>query len=723
MNRAVRRGAAFCAALLLCLSCLSCSFGGIRIEPLEPDAPDGPCETEPPDLPETEPPETDPPETDPPEPEPPEPDPTETEPLEWVRYDEADFREKRGDGWVIKALSFQPRTICPMDGGLIFAAGMSADSSSFRCAVVDPAAMAVKEADPGVSSGAGGYGYMGAFCLNGEPYVILSEVQHVFRLDPENLTVIGSASWSDAFQSSALTLGGGRAVMRHSDHGRLVFVNPAEPGDGGVLLTETEVSLPEGFTGFWLLGAASDGMLTASFDHEDEDGWRQGYGLIDSVTGETALFDLPEGVDLQQAGDSIVMYDYETGAITLHRPGAELAEVSLTLPEDSWLLWPSWDSREEERLYLEHSEDAFIAVTAVGAGTLRTEGVLTVEKKHPWDYISEMGEAEDGLIAILYENGGSAPRLFRGEWGARADTPDSPSPADRYPTLSRSQEAEIRREIDRIYEETGVSVYVGNEAVRYLYGYAVQVVTDPAKQLEALRSLTAFFDNCPPGYIRELTEWSSTIDVCLTGKIIPEPGNRDSISDATAFVTPMDGYQIMVLDILQGGLTQTVAHEFLHIAENAMWNMHDSWWQNDGRTDADTDVFCYWIDLNPPDFEYHFVYTDESGVTLGSDDPRVWNGDDSVNIDSIYFVDGYSTTYPTEDRARIFEYLATCAPEELPESFRSDAVRKKAGYLCACLRRAFRSLADAEDVFWERSVDPSLTYEFYEENYEIIAAG
>ena len=123
------------------------------------------------------------------------------------------------------------------------------------------------------------------------------------------------------------------------------------------------------------------------------------------------------------------------------------------------------------------------------------------------------------------------------------------------------------------------------------------------------------------------------------------------------------------------------------------------------------------------DPEVKISYTDENGVTLGSDDPRVWNWELPADIDTIYFVDGYSTTYPKEDRARIFQYLATCGPDALPEAFKSEAIRKKASYLCACLRRSFRSLAEAEDVFWEQSLNPEWNYEYFENNYEIVAEG
>lgn len=736
MRRGAQRLTALLSAALLCLSGWGCSIGGIRIEPL--DKPFGeppvnePAETASPEtnLPETVPPETTVPETE--EPDAPEPVPAEPEPepepepesSRFVRYTEEDFREKRGNGWVVKALSFQPRVVCPAGEGRFFAGGMNSDLSAVCCALVDPAAMAAMEAEVDIGPAGPGIDYRSveAFCLDGEPFLLLVEDCRIIRLDPDDLSVKGSLVWAGSYQSSAQPLEDGRAVMRSGDNGRLMFISPSDT-EPGIELTIMDVSLPEGFTGMWIMNATTDGMLLATINNggTGED-WQQLFALIDSRTGEVTAFDRTDSVSMQIVGNCILEVNYTSDSIALHRPGVEMGEIRLSIPENNWLLWPNWNSGRE-RILFEHSENSSDILTVMDAETLLTVGQFTADRQDPWDYISVWGDTGDYVTAILYENGGELPRLFYWDW---ADI-EAPAPAGTYPTLSNSKQAELRREIERIYEETGVSVYVGNEAVRYLYGYAVQSETDIRKQLEAVRSLTSFFDNCPPGFIRELTEWSSTIDICLTGKIIPEPGNRDSISDASAFVTPLDDCQVMVLDILQGGLTETVAHEFLHIAENAMWNMYNRWWEEhpDWTWDQQnpTDVFWYWSALNPPDFEYAMVYTDENGVTLGSDDPRVWNWETPADIDTVYFIDGYSTTYPKEDRARIFQFLATCEPDELPEAFRSEAIRKKAAYLCACLRRSFKSISEAEDVFWERSLNPEWDYEYFATNYDIVAQG
>ena len=89
------------------------------------------------------------------------------------------------------------------------------------------------------------------------------------------------------------------------------------------------------------------------------------------------------------------------------------------------------------------------------------------------------------------------------------------------------------------------------------------------------------------------------------------------------------------------------------------------------------------------------------------------------DVDGIYFVDGYSTTYPSEDRARIFENLATFAPEDRPAAFSGKNMQLKAAYLCAALRDAYDSIAQAEDVFWEHGLNAEYTLDWFRENYDL----
>ena len=72
-----------------------------------------------------------------------------------------------------------------------------------------------------------------------------------------------------------------------------------------------------------------------------------------------------------------------------------------------------------------------------------------------------------------------------------------------------------------------------------------------------------------------------------------------------------------------------------------------------------------------------------------------------ANEDNIYFIDAYSKTFPTEDRARIFEYLFKTENGTLSPSIRGSHLIEKCRALCIILRKVFPSVAAEDSVFWE----------------------
>ena len=222
----------------------------------------------------------------------------------------------------------------------------------------------------------------------------------------------------------------------------------------------------------------------------------------------------------------------------------------------------------------------------------------------------------------------------------------------------------------------------------------------------------------PEGFVREVAECFSSLDLCLTGKIIPESGNRDAISDAAAFVNEIDGLGYGVFDITQSGMKKTVAHEFFHIIENAI---NRKAWDEEGNY-TEYENFARWLLLNPEGFDYHWIYTDEEGMTLVSADNTGENWSPGESADEIYFVDGYSTTYPHEDRARIFENISTAAAgigDELPGYFAGIHMKLKAAYLAACIRDAFDSIGEDAHPVWE--IAPEYDLQYFRDNYDPAA--
>ncbi|MGN1422193.1 MAG: hypothetical protein ACI4XA_02350 [Oscillospiraceae bacterium] len=274
---------------------------------------------------------------------------------------------------------------------------------------------------------------------------------------------------------------------------------------------------------------------------------------------------------------------------------------------------------------------------------------------------------------------------------------------------------------NKIKEKYGVDMYYGKDGVRFFNGYAAVAETDEETINNALTTFDGFFGKFPEGFFSELSEKSTgynAIAIYLTGKIIPDHNESQSINDAAAFVFTENSEQIMVIDITQTwGLEKTVAHEFMHIIEDAMFDINynsDTW--------RDLETFRRWDMLNPDGFEYYYSYTDEYGNTLGYGADNVgslYYDGCGMDIDTIYFVDGYSMTYQNEDRARIFENIATCSPETLPAYFKGVNMQLKAAYLCACIRECFDCITDDTAVFWELSIDPKYDMEYFRANYDL----
>lgn len=98
-----------------------------------------------------------------------------------------------------------------------------------------------------------------------------------------------------------------------------------------------------------------------------------------------------------------------------------------------------------------------------------------------------------------------------------------------------------------------------------------------------------------------------------------------------------------------------------------------------------------------------------------------YDSDSYADISNVYFVDGYSTTFASEDMARIFENLFA-AQSELPYFFESPNLMIKAQYLCAVIRECLPSVSSSEEVIWERFVELK-PVEWFEERYHIEAVG
>ena len=690
----------YTAALLALLVALTgCSIPHIRrIEPVpEPTGTELP-ETEPPETetPETETPETEMPETEAPEPEPALPDNVRV-------YTEEEFYTPLAERVMTMNLPFVPETMSNIEDGRVLIGSTREDLARADLALVDLETCTVAIGQyPFGDDGDGMYAGYSLFLMNGQPVL--------FDISRTSLCVLDES------------LSGG-ILTRFPDED--LWAYGAELIDGDRLILSD--NLPE----LWCATLTEDGTFAfdpipltapAGYDNIDvTDVVREGLYLVTCFSNDTydycsGVYRLSDGTVLLFHGTTLGMSvcrgclvdsDYRTGEVHLYDPARPESYLSIAMPESCYLSYPDGNA---EYLYFLNDTDGNSSILRYDPESgLRLDEISLPVPEDGYAYVYGIRDWAGDAYFLYYQDGESS--LCRWEADEESDGRIG------FDLLERENgSGENQALIEELYEKYDVTVYTGTDAVRYMVGYAVLPETDETLIHSALVELSEFFSRLPEGFMKEVVSCYSSLDICLTGKIIPELNNRNSISDATAFTTEQSGIELAVFDINQGGLDKTVAHEFMHVFENTAY--HLSW-----ETDRDFELFARWNMLNPPDFEYRYIYTDEDGNTYNWDDNGM-NGqfwEEGKDPDAIYFVDGYSMTYPTEDMARVFENLATAWKYDLPGYFAGEHMQKKAAYLAACLRDAFSSIGDDTVCIWEEGLDPECTLEWFRENYDLDA--
>ena len=82
--------------------------------------------------------------------------------------------------------------------------------------------------------------------------------------------------------------------------------------------------------------------------------------------------------------------------------------------------------------------------------------------------------------------------------------------------------------------------------------------------------------------------------------------------------------------------------------------------------------------------------------------------DSSGNNENTYFIDSYSQTYPTEDRARLFEYLMYNDTEEYSDYLALPHLQDKLKFFFEAIRKGFDSSTWPEKTVWEEKLDEKI---------------
>jgi len=235
--------------------------------------------------------------------------------------------------------------------------------------------------------------------------------------------------------------------------------------------------------------------------------------------------------------------------------------------------------------------------------------------------------------------------------------------------------------VKQIEERYGLLIRFGDETRDELWGYKMTPTEDITKISIAMDTLEDALSLYPDDFFRNLEEgFVRDIYIYFTGALLPVD-TSENISNAAGITCTDGGVSYMAYDIESYTLTRgTVVHEFSHIVDLRVkehdWNFEEKWAAN-----------------NPEDFDYYYAYVAENGemIEFAADSSYTSYGPGALDDHSkIYLIDTYSKTYPTEDRARVWEYLMNDAAGP-PDYYDSPALQAK-------LTLYFQSIRDCMDT-------------------------
>lgn len=224
-------------------------------------------------------------------------------------------------------------------------------------------------------------------------------------------------------------------------------------------------------------------------------------------------------------------------------------------------------------------------------------------------------------------------------------------------------------------EKYGMEILIAEQCGTVYSDYTTVQITNEDDISMALDTLDAAFSQYPEGFFSQLCYGTiRKVQIHLSGALTGTENHE--MSSAGAFTQPVGDVYLMVMDIYQYQLEANFHHELSHIIDHNL-----EWHTGYEETLFSEDV---WRSLSPEGADYSYSY----GYWPPSYD-EVAQG---------YFVDDYSRTYPTEDRARIFEYVMSDWDYVFEDN---PAIREKLDYYARCIRDCFNTEGWPEVTPWE----------------------
>lgn len=240
-----------------------------------------------------------------------------------------------------------------------------------------------------------------------------------------------------------------------------------------------------------------------------------------------------------------------------------------------------------------------------------------------------------------------------------------------------------RKELEEKY---GIFIYVGTEIFATEHNYTLTYSGNYARAMETLHILDEVFSMYPEDIFSQLRFGGiRTIGIYLCGGFT----KKDSYGiDTAVALAGFDGYErYLALDIsYYGDMRRNIIHEISHWLDKKV--------EYCGDKTGEFDFEEVWNSNNPEGFYYMDDYNVVSPFSKYTYD----YGNDS----DYWFIDTYSLTTASEDRARLFEYLMRYSGTDY---FRNEHLRAKLHTYFDYIRKSYDTTNWPEETIWEYTLN------------------
>lgn len=332
----------------------------------------------------------------------------------------------------------------------------------------------------------------------------------------------------------------------------------------------------------------------------------------------------------------------------------------------------------------------------IDTGEKCSSSVISVDSGAYTDYNMCL-DAEDGYV-IIGGNRGNAP--FSYAWDYLNDEVNTDYSDFRRINYIPDYLDEHRKELEKKYN---MYIYLGSEIFATETDYTLTCCKSASEMDAALYIVDEVLSIYPEGFFEQIKYGNiRTIGLYLCDGFTKKASY--GIDNAIA-LAGTDGYErFLVLDIsYPSDLRRNIIHEISHWTDNRI-NQQQDYRSDETFEDA-------WSKLNPTDFYYMNDYNKTSPF---------YRYTYSSAKEKAYFVDSYSMSKATEDRARLFEYLMRYDKEYNSKYMESEAMRKKLHLYFENIRKCFDTTGWPDETVWEHKLnlldrlydgDESLSYE------------